>query len=180
MGAMFPSPNGRFINIGLHDYVEVSENMVAMAFNTNHGLWFGWFGAPPWLTRWAPLQIAFSWDIGGWILCFMVDITMVDGGYTPTYNWGAPSCRKPRVLFNPFTSRPHLTRASHWLRSPRATQRSATAGTSARGNEGGAAQGCQAHCREGNLSLGEQWCTMGSIYICKIINKYIYIVLNKC
>ena len=48
-----------------------------------------------WVQDGAP-KIAFSCLISGWILWFIVDITIVNGGYfmvyKPTYNWGAPSC----------------------------------------------------------------------------------------
>ena len=40
-----------------------------------------------------PVELAFSCLISGWILWFMVDTTIVNGGfamvYKPTYNWGA-------------------------------------------------------------------------------------------
>jgi len=42
--------------------------------------------------------------ISGWILWFMVDITIVNGIYKPTYNYGAPSCGgDPRNPINNIT-----------------------------------------------------------------------------
>ena len=101
--------------------------------------------------------------------------SMLYGRYN--YGWWAH-----HPVGNPIYGSTHSRVGRTWLELPtdfvaRAPRNvSATAGTSARGNEGGAAQGCQAHCREGNLSLGEQWCTMGYIYnnlfiyLCKILN----------
>ena len=45
-------------------------------------------------TRWCPSSLAKlvynSHNYGLWL--FMADITIVNGAYKPTYNWGAPSC----------------------------------------------------------------------------------------
>ena len=53
-------------------------------------------------TGWGPQSIAFSCLVSGWVLWFMVDVTVVNGGYfmvyKPTYNWGAPS---PSITYIP-------------------------------------------------------------------------------
>ena len=48
-----------------------------------------------WMVQDGASKIALSWYIyiSGWILWFMVDTTIVNIVYKPTYNWGAPSCR---------------------------------------------------------------------------------------
>ena len=55
--------------------------------------------------RWAP-KIAFSFLISGWILWFMVyivNITIVNRVYKPTYNWGAPSCSNHDIYLSNIT-----------------------------------------------------------------------------
>ena len=46
-------------------------------------------------TRWCPSSLAKLVQITPISLWFMVDITIVNGVYKPTYNWGAPHCRAP-------------------------------------------------------------------------------------
>jgi len=43
-------------------------------------------------TRWCPSSLAKLVQITPISLWFMADITMVNGVYKPTYNWGAPHC----------------------------------------------------------------------------------------
>ena len=49
-------------------------------------------------TRWCPSSLAKLVNITPISLWFMADITIVNGVYKPTYNWGAPSCRDPWFL----------------------------------------------------------------------------------
>ena len=49
-------------------------------------------------TRWCSSSLAKLVNITPISLWFMADITIVNGVYKPTYNWGAPSCRDPWFL----------------------------------------------------------------------------------
>ena len=46
----------------------------------------------PYITRWCPQDSVQLVNITPISLWFMVLITIVNGVYKPTYNWGAPPC----------------------------------------------------------------------------------------